>query len=122
MLELNKPIKIFYANLLAHGIVLKAKDGQLTIGGPGRKNLSPAYRQEIERRVEHLVDMLSPEVPEAVAPYFHRLITVAEVVQAMGVAEQLQIGIETTPVNGGWIVLMGGEFIPAKPRKAGKGK
>jgi hypothetical protein len=117
MLDLGKPIKTFYANLLFQGIVLTVKDGQLKVNGPGRKNLSPVYKDEIMKRAEFLIEILSPEVPLDLQPFFGRLISVNEVVEVMGIAERLQVGIETTPVNGGWIVLMGGEYTPPKRKK-----
>lgn len=117
-LELNKPIIILYANLLYHGVTLSVRDGRLTVGGDTAK-LSPAYRQEIVRRAEQLTELLSPEVPEPLAPYFGRLLRVSETVPVLGIAEQLDVDVRTTPVNGGWIMTIGdGSQRPSSRRQA----
>lgn len=103
MLDANRPIRVFYANLLRMGIKLRAVDGELKISG--RKDLAtPVVREEIIKRAEFLIELLSPEVPEALQPYFYRLIKVDEVKEAVGIAEQMGISLRQTPVNGGWLL------------------
>lgn len=103
MIDPNKPIRIFYANLLRAGITLKVMNGQLRVGG-ATETLSPVYRDEIVKRAEHLIDLLSPEVPEALLPYFYRLVKMDELQDAIGIAERMGISLRTTPVNGGWLI------------------
>jgi hypothetical protein len=80
-----------------------AVNGTLKVGG-NKTLLTPAVKEEIARRAEHLVELLAPEVPEALDPYFYRLITVDELRQAIDIAEQMGISLRTTPVNGGWLI------------------
>lgn len=118
MLDLNKPIIIFYANLLYQGFRVRVADGQLRVGGDMDK-LSPAYRDEIMRRKEHLIELLSPPVPDELAPYFGRLISVDESIVASGIAERIDADTRLTPVNGGWLLTMGdGTLRPSIRRGA----
>jgi hypothetical protein len=103
VIDEGKPIRIFYANLLHAGLTFRVYDGQLKIGGK-RELLSPVVREEIKRRAEHLIELLSPEIPEALEPYFYKLIKVDELKEAIGVAEQMGMSLRTTPVNGGWLI------------------
>lgn len=103
MLDTNKPIRIFYANLLHHGIRLRVVNGQLKVGGNTR-SLSPIYRDEIVKRAEHLIELLEPEVPAELEPFFYRLLKVDELKEAIRVAEVLGVSLRSTPCNGGWLV------------------
>lgn len=105
-LELNKPIVIFYANLLRHGITLRVVDGQLRVGG-ATGSLSPVYRDEISRRAEHLTALLSHPVPDELASYHGRLLNVSDTVPVLGTAEQIDADVRLTPVDGGWLMTMG---------------
>ena len=106
MFDLNKPIRIFYANLLRIGITLRVVDGVLRIGGNGREFLSPAYREEIERRAPQLIELLSPPVPEPLKPYAGRLLSVYETEVVTEIAAAIDAHITPFPANGGWVLLM----------------
>jgi len=97
------PIRAFYANCLRSGLTLRVVDGKLKVGG-NTEILSPVYREEIIKRAEQLIEMLSPEVPEPLQPYFYRLLKVDEVKEAVGIAEQMGISLRQTPVNMGWLL------------------
>ena len=105
MIDINKPIRIFYANLLRSGITLSVANGQLRVGG-NLEILSPVYREEILKRADHLIELLSPEVPAELQPYFYRLLKVDELKEAVGIAEQMGISLRQTPVNMGWLIEM----------------
>lgn len=120
MIDYGKPVVTFYANMLHIGLKIKVVNGQLKVGG-NTDLVTPVLQGEIVKRAEALVEMLKPPVPEPLQPYFGRLITVTEVIEVMGIAERLQVGIKTTPVNGGWLCLMGGEYErPKKGMRVGK--
>jgi hypothetical protein len=106
MIELGRPIKVFLGNLYYQGITVAVEDGRLRVGGQTDK-LSPVYRDEIIKRREQLIDLLSPPVPDELRRYFGRLLRVDELVEALGVAERIDANLQATPVNGGWIVTMG---------------
>ncbi len=106
MIDYNKPIKIFLGNLYYIGITVAVEDGRLRVGGQTDK-LSPVYRDEIIKRREQLIDLLSPPIPDELRRYFGRLLRVDELVEALGVAERIDANLQATPVNGGWIVTMG---------------
>lgn len=97
------PIRIFYANLLRAGLKLRVVNGQLKVGG-NTEILSPVLQEEIIKRAAQLTELLAPEVPEALRPYFYRLIKVNEVKEAVGIAEQMGISLRQTPVNSGWLL------------------
>lgn len=103
MINLNNPIRIFYGNLLYIGVKLRVKDGQLRISG-NIEALSPVYRDEIQKRKEHLIDLLDVTPPEELAPYFFRLLKVTELTEALRIAERIQVGVKSLPVNGGWLI------------------
>jgi len=115
-LDTNKPIRIFYANLLRSGIKLKVENGKLKVGG-NMEIMTPVYQDEIIKRAEQLIELLSPEVPEPLLPYFYRLIKVDEVKEAVGIAEQMGISLRQTPVNSGWLVEILNRRV-SKERKA----
>lgn len=119
MLDLNKPIIIFLANLLYHGVTVAVRDGQLRVGGETGK-LSPVYRDEIKRRAEQLIDLLSPPVPDELAPYFGRLISVDESIVAAGIAEHYDYDTRLTPVNGGWLLTLGDGSLRPSTRRAAR--
>lgn len=103
MLDTNKPIRIFYANLLRMGIYPRAYNGKLKV--TGRMDLcTPVLQEEIVKRSEQLIELLSPEVPELLQPYFYRLINVGEVKEAIGIAETMGVSLRQTPVNSGWLL------------------
>lgn len=103
MINFNAPIKIFYANLLFIGVKMRVKDGQLRISGAIEK-LSPVYQEEIVKRKSHLIEMLSQQPPDALRPYFFRLLSVNEVKEASVIANQMKIELTQMPVAGGWLV------------------
>jgi len=105
-LNYGLPVRIFYANLLRHGVTLRVDNGTLKLGGDGRKTLSPAYRKEIERRAPQLLELLSPSVPEPLQSYTGRMLTVTEAEEAQRVATEVAAHITLTPVNGGWLMLI----------------
>lgn len=102
-LGFNRPIRIFWANLLRVGITLRVENGKLKVGGDRPDLLTPVLRDEIVRRAPQLVDLLSPPVPEPLQPYFGRLLTVRELEAALAIAKQMNVRIRETPANGGWI-------------------
>lgn len=117
-LDLNKPILIFLGNLYYHGVTVTVVNGQLRVGGETAK-LSPAYRAEIVRRAELLIAVLSPPVPDDLAPYFGRLMRVDETMAAMGAAEETDTDLRLTPVDGGWLATIGdGSQRPSTRRAA----
>lgn len=99
----NLPIKIFYANLLAMGIKLRVKNGELRIGG-NTELCTPVLQTEIEKRAEHLIAMLTPEPPKEMASHFGRLLTLDEMKQALNTANFFEIKIDALPCNGGWLL------------------
>lgn len=99
----NMPIKIFYSNLLKMGIKLKVQDGQLRAGG-NRDLLTPVMRDEITKRAEHLIDMLTPPPSPEMERYFGRLLLLDELKEALNTAQLLNEKVESTPVNGGWLL------------------
>jgi hypothetical protein len=103
MLDTNKPVRIFYANLLRSGVKLRVADGQLKVSG-NMEIMTPVYQEEVIKRAEQLIELLSPEVPSELEPYFYRLIKVNEVKDAVGIAEALGISLRQTPVNSGWLL------------------
>lgn len=103
MMDHGFPIRVFYANLLRSGLTLRVVNGQLKVGG-NMSILSPVYREEILKRAEYLIELLSPEVPEPLQPYFYRLLKVDELKEAVGIAEQMGISLRQTPVNMGWLI------------------
>lgn len=120
MLDIGKPILIFYANLLYHGYRLRAADGQLRVSGDMDK-LSPAYRTEIQRRAEHLIELLSLPVPDELAPYFGRLFRAGDCPNVLAIAERLDVDVRLTPADGGWIMTMGdGSQLPSTRREQRK--
>lgn len=103
MIDEGKPIRIFYANMLRIGLTFRVRGVQLRVGG-NKEILTPVLKDEIAKRAEHLIALLSPEVPEELAPYFHRLIKMDELKEAIRIAEVLGISLRSTPVNGGWLI------------------
>lgn len=105
MIEEGKPIRIFFANLLAIGITFKVVNGQLKVGG-NMQIMTPVLQEEIIKRASHLIELLAPEVPVELEPFFYRLLRVDELKEAIRVAEVLGISLRQTPVNGGWLIEM----------------
>lgn len=100
------PIKIFYSNLLAMGIRLKVKDGQLRVGGR-RDLVTPVLRAEIEKRAGLLVETFTPEPSADMERYFWRLLKLDELKDALRMAEMLSEHVDALPVNGGWLLTTG---------------
>lgn len=119
MIDYNKPIKIFLGNLYYIGITVAVEDGRLRVGGQTDK-LSPVYRDEIIKRREQLIDLLSPPVPDELAPYFGRLISVDESIVAAGIAEHYDYDTRLTPVNGGWLLTLGDGSLRPSTRRAAR--
>lgn len=102
-LDTNKPIRVFYANLLRIGIKMRVVNGQLKVKDT-QGIMTPVLQEEIIKRSEHLIELLSPEVPEQLQDYFYRLINVSELKDAIYIAEAMGISLRGTPVNGGWLI------------------
>lgn len=102
----NMPVKIFYANLLKMGIKLRVKNGELRISG-NKELATPTLQAEIVKRAEMLVDMLTPPPSPELASHFERLLTLAELKQALTTAEFLREKIDCWPVDGGWLLTTG---------------
>lgn len=123
--RLGLPIKIFLANLLFAGVTLAVVDGKLRVGGK-TSILSPVYRDEIMKRKEHLIDLLSPVPPPSLRAYCYRLLKVRHLQEALNIAAQERIEVWHLPVNGGWLIGPTGngdgyrrnEFSPTKARQA----
>lgn len=115
MLDEGKPIRIFYANMLRIGLTLRVRNGQLKVGG-NMAIMTPVLREEIVKRAEHLIALLSPEVPEQLEPYFYRLLKLDELKEAIYVAEMMGISLRTTPVNGGWLIEIVNRHVSRKER------
>lgn len=105
-MEYGKPIRVFYSNLLRHGVTVAVVDGKLKVGGSGLKHVSPVYKEEIIRRAAHLVELLSPPVPDELMPYMNRPLSVREIEVATNIAEQIGAHIVPFPANGCWVLLM----------------
>jgi hypothetical protein len=105
MTDFGKPLVIFYANLLRHGITLHVVDGALQVRG-NTKSLAPAYREEIIKRREHLITMLSVQPPEELESYFGRLLMLPELKDALWTAERIKVKVRATPVDSGWLLQM----------------
>lgn len=120
MLDIGKPIIIFLGNLYRLGFTVAVADGQLRVSGDMDK-LSPAYRAEIARRSAHLIELLSPEVPDELAPYFGRLFRAGDCPNVLAIAERLDVDVRLTPCDGGWIMTMGdGSQLPSTRREQRK--
>lgn len=103
MLDTNKPIRIFYANMLRIGLKLRVVDGQLKVKDT-QSIMTPVLQAEIVKRAEHLIELLAPEVPEQLQDYFYRLLKVDELKDAVAIAEIMGLSLRCTPVNGGWLI------------------
>lgn len=103
MKEYGLPVRIFYANMLHIGLRFKVIDGQLKVSG-NMEIVTPVLKAEIVKRAQHLIELLQPEVPAELEPFFYRLLKVDELKEAIRIAEVLGISLRTTPVNGGWLV------------------
>jgi len=112
MIEHGTPIRIFYANMLRIGLKLKVADGQLKVRDT-QGIMTPVLQEEIIKRSEHLIELLSPEVPEQLQAYFYRLIKLDELKEAIYIAEVMGLSLRGTPVNGGWLI----EIVNHKIRK-----
>jgi hypothetical protein len=110
-IDYGLPIRVFYANLLRSGLELRVDSatGKLLVDG-NIDILSPVYKEEIIKRKQFLVELLTPEPVEELAPYFGRLLRLDELKQALATAEQVKANVDATPVNGGWLL------SPAKSR------
>lgn len=104
----NMPIKIFYANMLHLGLKFRVVDGQLRVGG-NREMLTKPVQEEIAKRAEHLIDLLTPPPSPEMASHFGRLLTLDELKAALNTAAFLGEKVDAWPVNGGWILTTGKE-------------
>ena len=77
--------------------------------------MTPVLKEEIIKRAEHLIDLLSPDVPAVLEPYFYRLINVDQLKEAIRIAEIMGISLRGTPVNGGWLIEMMNRRISKEP-------
>lgn len=114
-IEFGKPIKVFYANLLAIGVEVNLDEatGRLIVDG-NLDCLSPIYREEIVKRAKHLQALLRAAPPTELAPYFGRLLHLAELYSALYLAETLGAMVDALPVNGGWLLTMAVSAIGAE--------
>lgn len=115
MIEEGKPIRVFYANMLRIGLTFRVRDGQLKVGG-NTALLTPVIKEEIRKRAEHLIALLSPEVPEQLEPYFYRLLKLEELKEVIYVAEIMGVSLRTTPVNGGWLIEIVNRHVSRKEK------
>ena len=115
MIETGKPIRIFLANMYRIGIKVRVVNGQLKVSDT-RGIMTPVLKEEIVKRADHLIELLSPEVPEQLHPYFYRLLKLDELKEAIHTAEIIGVSLRTTPVNGGWLV----EIMNHRMSKGGK--
>lgn len=114
MLDEGKPIRVFYGNMLRIGIRLRVVNGQLKVKDT-QGIMTPTIKEEISKRAEHLVDLLSPEIPVALEPYFYRLIKLDELKDAIAIAEIIGISLRTTPVDGGWLIEIMNRRVSKEP-------
>lgn len=98
------PIKIFYGNMLKIGIKFKVVDGQLKVGG-NTDVITPVIQEEIVKRAEFLVDLLTPAPCKEMAGYFGRLLTLEQLKVALNAAQVLKERVDAYPVNGGWLLV-----------------
>lgn len=102
----NMPIKIFYGNMLKIGLKFRVKDGQLKVGG-NREVLTPVLQEEIAKRAEMLIDMLTPPPSPEMASHFGRLLNLKELKTALETAIMLNEKVDSFPVDGGWLLVTG---------------
>lgn len=89
--------------MLRIGIICKVRNGQLKVKD-SLGIMTPVLKEEITKRAEHLIELLSPEPPPELEPYFYRLLKLDELKEAIRTAEVLGISLRTTPCNGGWLI------------------
>jgi hypothetical protein len=102
-MDVGKPIRIFYANMLKIGIIISLKNGKLIVEDQ-QSVLTPVLQDEIVKRAQHLIDFLSPYTPEELKPYCYKLLTIAQLKEALTIANERSLGLKQTPVNGGWLL------------------
>lgn len=108
----NLPIKVFYGNMLKIGIKFRVAEGQLKVKDT-QKIMTPVLQEEISKRAEHLIALLTPAPPEEMASHFGRLLTLEELKQALNTAAFLREKVDATPCNGGWILTTAKYKVPA---------
>lgn len=113
-MEYGLPVRIFYANMLRIGLRFRVVNGQLRVKDT-QGIMTPVLQAEIVKRAEHLIELLAPEVPEPLAPYFYRLLKLDEMKDAIAIAELMGISLRTTPVNGGWLIEIMNHRIRREP-------
>lgn len=111
----NRPIRIFYANMLRIGIIIKVRNGQLRVSD-SKGIMTPVIKDEIRKRAEHLIELLSPEVPTELEPFFHRLLKLDELQDAIRTAEIMGISLRTTPVDSGWLIEIMNHRVSKRPK------
>lgn len=98
------PVKIFYVNMLKIGITISAENGRLKVSG-NREAITPVIKEEIIKRSEQLVDLLTPAPSPEMASCFGRLLTLDELTQALHTAELLRERVDSYPLDGGWLLV-----------------
>ena len=99
----NMPVKLFYGNMLKIGLKFRVKDGQLKVGG-NREVLTPVLQDEIAKRAELLIALLTPPPSPEMESHFGRLLTLDELKVALNTAQMLGERVDSLPVNGGWLL------------------
>jgi hypothetical protein len=103
----GRKVRVFYANLLHHGIVIKPEGNGLAVTRTKDIEISPVLEAEIRNRAALLMEMLTPVPPAPLAGYFYRLLSETEADRAVLQAQQLGINLDCTQVGASWLVEMG---------------
>jgi hypothetical protein len=103
----GRKIRVFFANLLHHGIVIKPDGNGLAVTRTKDVAFSPVLEAEIRKRAGLLMEMLTPIPPAPLAGYFYRLLSEAEADRAVLQAQQLGITLDCTQVGASWLVEVG---------------
>ena len=74
--------------------------------------LTPVLKEEIAKRAEMLIDLLTPEPSPGMEKYFGRLLLLDELKQALHTAEIVGDKVDSLPCNGGWLLTTGKETMP----------
>ncbi len=101
----GKPDKVFYANMLYAGLILRVDNGKL-VARDRAGILTPVLEAEIVKRKAHLIALLSPTPPPPLVPYFGRLLTKAEYEEACAVAGSINITLDAVSTAGKWVLFI----------------
>jgi hypothetical protein len=101
----GKPDKVFYANMLYAGLILRVDNGKL-VARDRAGILTPILEAEIVKRKAHLIALLSPTPPPPLAPYFGRLISREEYIEAQAVAASTKVNIDAVSTAGKWVLFI----------------